>query len=323
MTQPALEFFKTKGLAIKIETVSGTDSTPTALLDGMMIMDGSSGTEFDKIERNLDRPFFTNNPFAVGNKRAFVEGMMDLYPPLTPGTTVPHVDTVLQIGGMTSVLSTKKTTYNPISAAIKSATVYWWHVDAQKKILGARANVSSVSFVVGEIPKIQIRIEGSYTNVTKEAVPAITLPIYVPKAVNAENTTTTFSCADATLTDLLVWGKELSIDFGTTLSTKEYTSLRLSGISGRLATWKLRIARADLAEFNPWTIRDNASIVSAKIKQILPGSLLSSSLQIRGQIEQVSEVDIDGDLGWELSGPCIASNTGGDEFIIEFEDTNP
>ena len=48
----------------------------------------------------------------------------------------------------------------------------------------------------------------------------------------------------------------------------------------------------------------------------------SQKLSFRGQIEQISEVDIDGDLGWELSGPCIASSAGNDEFALEFNGNN-
>jgi hypothetical protein len=45
---------------------------------------------------------------------------------------------------------------------------------------------------------------------------------------------------------------------------------------------------------------------------------LASALYVRGQIETVAETDIDGDLGWDISGPCIPSNSGGDEFYIQF-----
>ena len=39
---------------------------------------------------------------------------------------------------------------------------------------------------------------------------------------------------------------------------------------------------------------------------------------IRGLIRDINETDIDGDYGWEITGPCIATSAGGDEFYIAF-----
>jgi hypothetical protein len=328
MAQPQLEFFKTRGLALKLEVTEGVDSVPTGALNGIMILDGSSGTEFDKVERNIDRPFFTNNRFAVANRRAFIEGTVEIYPPATPGivtTDTPHIDPLLKIAGMAKTLDipNKTTTYNPVSSGVPSASAYWWHVDAKKEVLGCRANISSMGMMVGEIPKIQTRIQGKYTSVDEEAIPTIVLPAYTPLAISAETAETLVNCADASITDLLVWAKELKVDFGNALATKEYTSHRVSTISDRLGTWTLRIARADLSDFNPWDVRDNGYIFEAQMTQTYVDTLLDVILYVRGQIETVNEVDIDGDLGWELSGPCIASDTGGDEFTLSFVDNNP
>ena len=123
--------------------------------------------------------------------------------------------------------------------------------------------------------------------------------------------------------DILVWAKELSIDIGSQIGTKEYTSHKSTQINDRQPTFSLRIARTALADFNPWTVRDALSIITARIRTMVTDPGLYTEIGIRGQIENINEVDIDGDLGWELTGPCIASNTGGDEMYIEFGDTTP
>lgn len=89
MAQPDLQQFKKRGLALALRAVAGVPVVPTAAANGVLLFNGSSGTEFDKIERPIDRPHFTGQPFAVGGKRAFIEGEFELYPPLTPG---PYVD---------------------------------------------------------------------------------------------------------------------------------------------------------------------------------------------------------------------------------------
>lgn len=326
MAQPALDFFKKRGVAIKIEVTEGVDVIPAAATNGVLLLNGSSGTEFDKIDRPIDRPHFTGTPFVVGNKRAFIEGEFELYPPLTPGgaaTSDADCHVLLLPAGMTAVktLATKTTRYNPVSAAIASATAYWWHVDTHKKVLGARNNITGLSITVGDRFKGNVRIQGGYTDVTTAALPAITVPSTVPTAARADNTLTTVSVLPAG-GPLTVWAKSLGIEFGNQLTTKEYTSLKSNSLSDRQPTFSLRIARTDLADFNPWTLRDAGTLITAALK-LSESDLRYSELGFRGQIEQINEVDIDGDYGWELTGPCVASDAGGDEFWIEFGDDTP
>lgn len=85
MAQPNLESFKRRGLALALRASASVPTVPTASADGVLLFNGSSGTEFDKIERPVDRPFLTGQPFAVGAKRAFIEGEFELFPPTKPG----------------------------------------------------------------------------------------------------------------------------------------------------------------------------------------------------------------------------------------------
>lgn len=330
MPQPSLQQFKRRGFTFKVEVTEGTDAAPLAATDGIMLLNGQSGTEFDKIERAIDRPFFTNNPFGVANKRAFIEGDWELIPPATPGIAGPTAgipgESLLFTGGMTRVLNagTKTTRYNPISDAIPSGTGYWWHVDTHKRVLGARTGISALKMAIGERAMARIRVQGSYNNVTEDALPNIILPSTVPVVASNVNSTSYVIIGSAVAPGLLVWAKELSIDFGSAIGTKEYTSHKTTAISDRLATFSYRIAKADLDDFNPWTVRDAGTIIQGNFRTLntLPTGLYTE-IGFRGQIEQINEVDIDGDLGWELTGPCVASNAGGDEVYIEFGDTTP
>lgn len=319
MAQPALDWFRKRGLLLKAEVTEGTDSVPVAGTDGLLVQNGKCGTEFDKVERNIDRSFFTSNPFAVANKRSYIEGDIELWSPAVPGTNSAHVKPLLLIAGMTEVLTvgTKTTRYNPISSAIGSASAYFYHVDEFIKALGARANINSLRMEIGKIFMMNFRVQGTYTTVTTASVPAITLPTTVPQVSTYANSTLTFNAG----ADVTMWGKHLEVNFNNELQSKEYTSVLKHQISNRQATWSARVARADLADFNPWTIRDAGTIMTAKWKKSGELGTCTAELGIRGQIETIEMVEIDGDLGWDLSGPCVASNSGGDEFYIEFDDT--
>jgi hypothetical protein len=327
MPQSNLESFTNRGVLVKTETTEGTDAAPVEATDGLMLLDGSSGTEFDKVERSIDKAFFSGNEFAVANRRAFIEGDVEIFPPDAPGDAVngiSHQDAVLKAGGMARTLDATNgtTTYNPISSSFESVTAYWWHVDHHLEVLGARANITGLMMAIGQIAKMRMRLQGSYDQMEKEALPTnIVLPDFVPQALESDNSVTTIASVDGTtVASMNLWGKSISIDFNNSLAQKEYTEAKFNTISDRLATWSLQVARADLDEFNPWQLRDDGVLMEGDITQTYVDLDLSVKLAFRGQIESVETVDIDGDLGWQLSGPCIASSAGGDEFFLEYND---
>lgn len=345
MAQPALDFFKKRNLLLKAEVTEGTDASPVGATDGFRLFDGSSSTEFDKVERPLDRNFFGGDPFVIANRRAKIEGEFELYPPATPGaasTSDADCAKILLPSGMavTKNLPAKTTIYNPISSAIPSATAYWHHTGTLLKVLGARGDLSGLAIEIGQRFKGKASLQGDYTEVSSAAAPTVTLPSKVPVVASARNMRATLSTlvrgattsTDGTpLANLLVWAKALSIDMGNALSHKEYSSKSVNQISDRKPTFSLRIAKTDItADFNPWYVRDNGIVLTANVKLFevegTPSATLVglySALNIRAQIENITPTDIDGDYGWEITGPCIPSDTGGDEFTIEFGDNTP
>lgn len=326
MAQPNLEKFRLRALMVKAEVTEGTDSVPVAATDGILLMNGQSGTEGDVVEREVDRAFFGSFPFAFGNKRAFVEGDVEFFAPSNPGVGSTANEILLRMAGMTKVLTagnattTGKTRYNPISSAIVSASVYWGQTDKRKIILGARANFSRLSMSIGNRFVGTCRIMGTYSTVTDTALPTPTLYTSAPPVIRFDNSTCTVTNVTDAGSPVSLWAKELAIDFGNDLVSKEYTTKKVNEVNDRRPTFTLRIARTALADFNPWAIRDAGKIISAQM-QIDELTGLYSQLGFRGQIEQINEVDIDGDYGWELTGRCIPSNAGNDEFWIEFGDT--
>jgi hypothetical protein len=322
MAQPNLEYFSRRALLLKVETTEGTDATPTAGTNAFQLMDGKSAIEFDKVERKLDRPFFTGDPFGISNARGTIDGGFEIVPPGAPGTDVAAVDAMLQIGGMSSAKTTGSTRYSPISASIKSATAYWYHAGTLRKALGARAQISGLELAIGSWLKAQAHIMGSCIEVTEAALPsgldysAFTQPVFS----TAENSTLLLGTVAGGAT-LHTWAKSLSIDFGSDLKTKEYTEKRFFTISDRKPTWKLRMARPAKADFDPWALMLAGTLITGEFT-LSQANDLATALGFRGQIEKVDEVDIDGDYGLELSGPCIASDSGGDEFYIDLLDTS-
>jgi len=325
MAQPDLTPFARRGLLLALRTAADTPMVPTPALHAMMLFNGQSGTEIEVVERPIDRPFYGGAPFGVANKRAFIEGEIELYAPASPGQTTDshiHVHAALLPAGLTAVksASAKTTRYGPVSEAIAVSDGWWYHAGTLKKVTGARHALNNVALDIGKRFTANVRVQGDYEDVEESPVPTVTLPDAVPVVADPHNTTALIAVSGGTA--LTVWAKTLSLDTGNQITQRDYTSHRETGITARQPTFTFRLAKTALSDFNPWAVRDAGGIVNIAFR-LNEGGNKYSELGIRGQIEQISEVDIDGDYGWELSGRCIPSNTGGDEFYIEFGDTTP
>lgn len=328
MAQPDLEYFTRRGLLLKLEVTEGTDPTPTPAADAFELLDGSSGTEFDRKDRARDRPFLTNQPFAVANKRSFVQGGFEVAPPVDPGNAGDAdaaVHAALLMCGMAQTLDAAEgtTEYNPISADIASAHAYWYHAGILRKHAASRGNVSELKAEIGEVVMGQMRLDGMYDETEQTAVPsgwdysAFTTPTIATHANSTLIANVIDAAGDPVVEDLSLWGKMLSVNFGNEVGIKEYTTMKRTGLTNRAGTFTARFARPDKSDFDVWAVRDAAQIVTF-LWTLTEDDGRTTYLLVRGQIEAINEVDIDGDYGLEVTGPAIASDSGGDEFILGF-----
>ncbi len=339
MTQPALDFFRKRNLLIKPEATEGVDPGLDGATDGFRLFDGSCSTEFDKVERKADKAFLGGDPFVVANRRAKIEGEFELYAPATPGaatTSDAFAGKVLLPAGMAAVKDAvaKTTRYNPISAGAPTIAAAWNHTGILTTPLGARCNISGLMMEIGQRFKGKVAIQGSYDAVAEQTMPTVVLPSKVPVIASFRNSTCvlgtlvkggTVSTVGDPLIDLALRAKSLGLDFGNALKFKEYTGYGVNGFTDRAPTFTLKIAKTDITDdFNPWFVRDSGTLITAAFSLYEDDAKngLFSQLGIRGQIENITPTDIDGDHGWELTGPCIPSDTGGDEFYILFGDAS-
>lgn len=326
MAQPDLDFFRRRGLALKVETTEGTDPSGTSGADSFDLFDGRSGTEYDIQERPRDRTYFTGDSFTVGNKRIFIEGSIELQWPTVPGhisNGLAPAELALRIAGLQRALSTNKTEYIPVSEGIPSAHAYFYHAGDYFRAAGCRANLSQIRMAIGERFTAQVRIQGDQAEIGEAAVPtdfdysAFTIPDVATHA----NTRMRIGTAGGTQYNL--WGKSLVVDLNNALGTVEYTEKKITRISDRRPTFTLLAAKWDLDDFNPWAVRDAGTEITADFRILNATSGLYSMLKVRGQIEQIETVEIDGDYGYQITGRCIGSSSESAQFGIEFGDSTP
>lgn len=327
MTQPVPKSFKLRGFAIKAESTEGVDSVPTALLNAFRLFDGSSGIEVDVVERDVDRAIFGHTEMVVGNQRMFVEGDMELLPPVDPGhATDGEIATreVLYVCGFDQDLSSAKTRtrYMPISESIPSGTLYFWHAGTLKKGTGGRGNLSSMSTEIGNRFRARTRLQGGNVDgATEESLPTFDFSAFtVPVVIRKDNSILRFGTVDGRKYHLR--GKSMVGDLNNGLSTKEYTQFGTTSITERKPLYTLRFARPDLAEVDVYALRAAGTFVYADFTIVEDDGIRYSRQFCRGLIEGITEPDIDQDFGYEITIRCIPSDAGGDEMGFEFGKVN-
>lgn len=328
MAQPALQSGELRFMTVKAETTEGTDAAPSTSLNTFDLMDGSVSTEFDKIERPRDRAFFTGESFIVSNKRAVLDGMFELIPPVTPGDAGndgnAECEVVLFPCGMARTKSATNgtTAYNPISTSIPTVSAYFYQAGIYFKLVGSRGDISELTMAVGERFNGKLSLQGVYSSVDETAVPTDGdySAFLIPSVATYSNSVMRgFQGTDANALPVFFWGKSLKVSFGNELNTKQYTQKRISAIEDRAPTFEVVIARPAKADFDVYALRDAGTIVRFDMTTVDDDGTSYSRLKVRGQIESIENAMVDGkDFGYRLSGPCIASDAGGDEFGVEF-----
>lgn len=320
MAQPALEKFTRRGLLL-----AAANTTLLASDHGLQLIDGTAGREFDKIERNIDSPYLGSKPFLKKNTRAFIQGNIEIIPPAHPGHATNGVLTVapaLLSTAMAQVLSlgTRITRYNPISTSMPLVDAKWYQSGTLLEVTDGRGNLSGIKMEIGERFTAQYRMQGDYTEVDEASLPSIDFDAFLaPTVASHDNSELVIETINGVDVDLHLWGKLLSIDQGNTIATKEYTEHKETGISERASTFTARFARPAKADFDVQATSDAHHIVTGYFKTVESDGRYTK-LGFRGQIENVNDTDIDGDFGYEITGPCIPSSTGNDEWYIEAGD---
>jgi hypothetical protein len=320
MSNPSIESFIARGLALKKEATEGVDASPTAPLNAFQILDGQSKIQADEIKRNLDRPYFNSARSKYATFRAQITGNIELVPPEAPGVDSMATGLALEIAGMAKTLTAPdagppvvkgSTLYTPISRLIPSATGYWWHAGTFKKLLGARANLTGISHEIGKYLMAAMTLEGSCDDITEDD-----LPDDFDYDLFLEPTVGTTESMELKINDFAVNGLSHSVDIGSQIKTREHTEARRTSIGSKQSTFKARFYRTALADFNPMSKWKSGEIIEVK-SMIVTAAGTASIVTSLGQVTGLDETNIDDEYGWEISGNLVAVS-GNDELLVNF-----
>jgi len=186
----ATRFWKKKIILFKLETVYGTDATPTGTTDAVLASNIKlTPLKTEMVTRDIEQATMGNSPnLAVASYRT-ISFDVELAGSGTAGTA-PKFGKLLRCAGFSEVITAgTSVVYAPVSEAFESATLYI-NIDGKLyKMWGVRGTVGFNLSAKG-IPKLTFEMSGLCGPVTDTAMATVDLTGFQkPVPVNNVNTT--------------------------------------------------------------------------------------------------------------------------------------
>lgn len=322
MPQPALERFDQRAVVMAPAGTPLVNAT-----HGLMLRDGESSVTADPIEQNVDTPYLGAKPKAMSNFRATIAGSLGLQPPAQPGHATRGIvpvalDAGLKACGLARTLDGVNhiTRYSPVSSEFAAADAIFYHAGEYLDTESIRGDLSNVRMEIGQPYDARASWEGGYETLAEAELPTdIDLGEYdkSPLVCEPENTDLVVSASDGTITDLHLWGRSMIANLGHQVQTTRFTEHRETGINARNGSVTLQFARPDYSEFNPDVLFRSRAFLTAKWRLKYPTGIYSA-LVCRMQVDQHGAQDIDSNMGKQVQGALVPSDSGNDEVYIEY-----
>jgi len=244
----AFKFRRTATLA-KIESVYGTDSTPTGEANAMLITDVSiDPVRSTKINRDLQLP-------AAGQDLTLLAGLhvqfackAELAASGEAGVAPKWGVLARACGLAQTIVAETSVEYDPVSASEESAALYFYADGGMHKLTGMRGNMR-VEFTKLGLAYLAFDFLGIYNPVSSSAFPGtVTLTGWEkPKPLSKANTPT------ASLHSHAVKMPALTLDLGQQLDYRDYANQQEVVIADRSPNGSITIETPDPATKNYFT----------------------------------------------------------------------
>jgi len=307
----ALESFEKRNLQVAIEATEGTAETLDPATDSVVIQGGTSEITGETVELARDQAKFSNRPVVYGRERATVSGQIELIGAGTAGNAAP-IGNVLQVCGMAETLSAGvDAVYNTITDSIPSATVGFDHAGLFKTIVGARGNLSGISFDVGSFLLATLNLTGFLDSDAERAIPGTVdvSAFETPPVIRNDNALFSIDGVNLEATSF-------SLDFGNDLPFIEHTEGQRILIADRRGTFSATFFAPAKASFDVYALR-NANAGLPIVAQVGTSPANAQIDLVSAQIETVQETDVQGFKAYQIGGRILQS-AGDDDIVLTF-----
>lgn len=313
--------YKSKVLLAKIEVTEDTDPTPVGT-DAVLTSNLDANVyQGNRISRNYDSDALGASEEINVNPHNILSFDVELQGSGSAGTA-PAFSALMEACGMSeTIVPATSVTYAPISSSFESITTYFLRLqdDADQMLIkttGMRGNMA-IELGRGSFPMLKFtNMMGTYYTPTQiSAITAVTSDFIAPEAVTKTNTPTV--TVDGTASCL----SGFTMDLGNQISRVDAPNCRQTILSDRNVTGTITVKAVDLSTKNYFGDLESDAGVSTVPLVITHGTTAGKIITINlptAQLSNLSQVDVDGELGWQFDYIAVPTSAGNDEFSIVF-----
>lgn len=164
---------RNSAILAKVETTYGVDAVPTGAANAMLVSDMTIDYVYNNVDRSLIKGFMGGDAQLVGTRFVQMGFTVELAGSGTAGTA-PAWGAPMQACAMAETITAgSRVEYNPISASLKSVTIYYCLDGIQHKALGCMGTVQ-LGLGIGERPTLKFSFTGLDGGVVEAANPTLT-----------------------------------------------------------------------------------------------------------------------------------------------------
>lgn len=295
----------------KTEITYGTDPTPTGTANAILVRNLSiTPLNSENVSRDLVRPYLGASEQLIASKYVGCEFEVEMAGSGAAGTAPAYGPLLLACGFAETIVAVTSVTYAPVSAAFKSATIYYNVDGVLHKITGARGNVE-LMINASQIPVYKFTFTGLYNAPTDTAAPAVTYTSFqTPLAANSTNTTgfSLFSYSAAL--------ESLSLNMGNAVTYRSLVGAEDVLMTDRQVTGSVVFEAPNIAQKDFFSIALASALGALDITH---GTTAGNKVQVvssRVDISNPSYSDSNGIQMLNVPLTLVPSTAGNDEISI-------
>lgn len=302
-------------LLLSVQTALGAavaEGSMTAAT-AVQVFDLESGGSDTPVERNISLPYFSAPKTTYGKRLRTVKGMIDLIGAATAGNAAP-IGALLRACGHAQTLDAGvDAEYSPISTGFEYATIHDFTANQRRRLVDCIGGINSIKASIGSYHQAEFELLAPYASPTQAEPPAgISFASFQePPLIDTPTWLLEVGATEVNATELLI---NMEVQKGLANGSE----VTVSRYRGRKVTGTIKMWRAALADFNPWTLYENHTATT--LTSVIDGGAgkISTVLLSAVQFGMPKDIDLEGDWGYEIPFTARATSPG-NEYLLRFE----
>lgn len=287
------KFWKSKTLLAKIESVYGTDPTPTGAANAILATEVSfSPMEGTDVARNLERTYFGADDSVPAELRAVITFTVELVGSGSLGVA-PGWGPLLRACAVAEVITaTTRVEYTPVTDNAESVTLYFDVDGTQQRMRGTRGT-AVLSLGSSGIPKAVFTMTGLFSVPTEAAKPTVDYALFQAPQIGSTQNTPVFTIGGITFPM-----REFSLDLANEVQPRILIGQEAILITGRNERLSVTVEAVPVTTYSPVALAQSkvpqaialqhGTVVGRKVGLTLPSAIpqrLSGYQESQGILE--------------------------------------